>query len=82
MTIVKFAQQHQLWHYHIGIPEYEKAKGVGNYTSDWVIHYQQLSPSEVKLVEVGDHKPFTLPKQITLESLFQFGSINTKNRPY
>ncbi|WP_460036513.1 hypothetical protein [Mannheimia haemolytica] len=33
------AQKYSLWHYHIGIPEYDTSQGFGNYTSEYILHY-------------------------------------------
>lgn len=65
--IEKFAQDHRLWHYHIGIPNYSTTKGIGKYTSDYVIHYQRLSSDKIKLISIDNHRPFRLPKENTFE---------------
>lgn len=36
---VSKAQYHSLWHYHIGIPDYDTSKGFGDYTSEYILHY-------------------------------------------
>ncbi|UNU73302.1 hypothetical protein LU293_09605 [Moraxella nasovis] len=61
---VRFAQQHHLWHYHIGIPEY-----VGEYgdcTSKYVLHYQRYD-DYIVLVDLDYHPPFRLPTLNTLK---------------
>lgn len=34
-----YAYKYQLWHYHIGLPEYLKSRFKDYYTSDWVLHF-------------------------------------------
>ena len=55
-----FANENNLWHYHIGIPAYEKTKGFGNYTSRYILHYTHAG-NEIKIVDMSDHPPFRLP---------------------
>lgn len=57
---IKYAQFHNLWHYHVGIKRYETAKGFGKYTSEFVLHYQRLD-DYIKIVKLDDHAPFKLP---------------------
>lgn len=60
---VKYAIQNNLWHYHIGIPEYTLSN-CGTYsTSEYVIHYQKISDYEIKIVDFSPHPPFILPTQ-------------------
>ncbi len=59
---VSHAKKHNLWHYHIGIPQYDKTNKFGDWTSEWVIHYQRLG-NEIHIVELDDHPPFTLPAE-------------------
>lgn len=59
-----YAQQHNLWHYHIGILQYDTSKPVGKRTSRYVVHYQfdySGASDVVRIVDVSDHSPFTLP---------------------
>lgn len=59
-----YAQQHNLWHYHIGILQYDMSKPFGKRTSRYVVHYQfdySGTSKTVKIVDVSDHSPFTLP---------------------
>ncbi|PHM70397.1 hypothetical protein [Xenorhabdus kozodoii] len=61
-TKVKFAQQHKLWHYHIGVVEYDLSKPFGDRTSEYVLHYiNQLVPDELKVVDFSGHPPFKMP---------------------
>jgi len=60
---VQYAKLHKLWHYHIGIPEYQLS-ACGKYqTSEYVIHYQRLSLTEIKIVDFSYHPPLTLPSE-------------------
>lgn len=60
MDKVKYAMEHSLYHYHIGIPEYDKTKQVGNWTSEYILHYKYLG-NEVTILDLDSHPPFTLP---------------------
>jgi len=58
------AKANKYWHAHIGIPTWKPSKNP-NATyevSDWVLHFTyNESARHVKLVDYGDHDPFTLP---------------------
>lgn len=56
---VSYAQQHRLWHYHIGIPFYEMAYN-GEQVSEYILHYMRFDDS-IKLVALSYHPPFELP---------------------
>ena len=58
LTKVRYAQAHQLWHYHIGIPDYQGING--DMTSEYVLHYQRFD-DEIVLVDMSPHPPFELP---------------------
>ena len=53
-----YAQRHCLWHYHIGIPDYQGE--YGDKTSEYVLHYQRFD-DEIVLVDMSPHPPFELP---------------------
>lgn len=56
---VRYAQIHNLWHYHIGIPDY--ADGVkGDKTSEYILHYIR-DDRMIKIVDFNRHPPFRLP---------------------
>lgn len=57
---VKYAQQHNLHHYHIGIPFYQDS-GKGYCTSEYVLHFQKISDTHIKLVDLSYHPPMQLP---------------------
>lgn len=52
-------RKHNLWHYHIGIPNYETA-GNGDKVSEYVLHYIR-GEDYIKIVDLDSHPPFTLP---------------------
>lgn len=59
---VKLAVQYRLWHYHIGIVEYDYSKPFGDRTSEYVLHYMnELEPKEIKVVDFSAHPPFRPP---------------------
>lgn len=57
---VKYAQDNQLWHYHIGIPSYTQSQK-GDFTSEYVLHYI-LADDYIMLVDMSAHPPLELPK--------------------
>lgn len=69
---VQYAQKNNLFHYHIGIPFY-KDSGNGYLTSEYVIHYQQLSENEIKLVDLGWHPPLNLPTEDDIKGDIKIG---------
>ena len=53
--VYKFAQQHSLWHYHIGIPKYESVHSK-YLTSDWVLHFQwENRGTHIDIVDICYH---------------------------
>lgn len=56
---VAYAKKHQLWHYHIGIPDYHTASN-GDQVSEYVLHYI-LGDDFIKIVELDSHPPMNLP---------------------
>ena len=58
---VNYAQQHKLWHYHIGIPDYETASN-GEQVSEYILYYQYFD-DEIKIVAMSYHPPFELPTE-------------------
>ncbi|WP_043781691.1 hypothetical protein [Delftia acidovorans] len=50
-----FAKRHDLWHYHLGLPEYRRGRSVGG-TSDWLLHFQwRNSGDEITLLDMYQH---------------------------
>lgn len=56
---VAYAQKYNLWHYHIGIPNYETSTK-GDKVSEYILHYIK-GDDFVKLVSISYHPPFELP---------------------
>ncbi len=56
---VAYAQQHNLWHYHIGIPDYQ-ITGRGDKVSEYILHYIK-GDGWIKIVDFNRHPPFRLP---------------------
>ena len=57
---VHYAQQYNLWHYHIGIPCYSASR-YGDCTSEYILHYIR-GDGFVKLADLAAHPPFKLPQ--------------------
>ena len=63
-----FALKHGLWHYHIGIPHYETRYGMGNWTSEQLIHYVNKNcKATIKLVCIDKHPPFVMPSSVYIQ---------------
>jgi hypothetical protein len=67
-ALIKYVQDNKIWHYHIGLPEYNKSKGIGRYVSDVILFYRRF-PDSIKIIKLASHSPFKLPTEETLESL-------------
>lgn len=68
LSKVKYAQENNLWHYHIGIKQFDTSKPFGERTSEYVLHYQLLDGGkEVRIVDYSSHPPFKLPGKIYLD---------------
>jgi hypothetical protein len=51
-----YAFSNNLWHYHVGIPDYRPSKHGNNYlTSDYVVHFQVNSKNHITLVDILFH---------------------------
>ncbi|TXR52051.1 hypothetical protein [Reinekea thalattae] len=51
----QYALDNDLWHYHVGIPEYEKIHDKYK-TSDWLLHFQWPNRgNEICLVDLYSH---------------------------
>lgn len=57
---IDFVNKFNLWHYHIGIREYDLRKRHGDRTSRFVLHYMN-KPENIKIVDMSEHPPFVLP---------------------
>lgn len=61
-TKVTLAIKHKLWHYHVGVAEYDYSKPYGDRTSEYVLHYMnECIPQEIKVVDFSPHPPFRPP---------------------
>ena len=63
---VRYAQTHNLWHYHIAIPHYESNGVLGDHTSQYILHYVK-GDGFIKIVDFNQHPPFELPTERYLE---------------
>lgn len=63
-AVVTYAQKHNLWHYHIGIPTYTTSKQ-GDMTSEYVLHYIK-GDGFIKIVDLSAHPPLHLPNETYL----------------
>jgi len=51
-----YAFNNELWHYHVGLPNYQRSRFGEYYTSDKVLHFEWPSRgSHICLVELYDH---------------------------
>lgn len=64
---VRYVRLHCLWHYHIGIVEYDMTKPHGDRTSEYVVHYSRKEANSVKIVDFSAHPPFRLPTETYLD---------------
>ncbi len=64
---VAYAQEHNLWHYHIGIPNYEQSSK-GDLVSEYILHYIRNDEENwIKIVDMSAHPPFSLPSEDYLQ---------------
>lgn len=62
-----YANRHKLWHAHIGHPYWVRSHPLAKYeTSDYVVHFQRLTPEYIALVEYGHHNPMAMPEKKSL----------------
>jgi len=65
ITKVDYAKEHNLHHYHVGVPDYDDVEGTGfGQVSQYVLHYQLLKNEfghVLKVVDYGEPPPFDLP---------------------
>ena len=70
--IYDLTYSNSLWHYHIGLPEYQKSKYNNYLTSDMILHFQWKSNStHIKVLDITWHYKsngeFWLPSSKNLE---------------
>lgn len=66
VQLIQYALKNKLWHYHVGFQFYNKKKVYGDWTSEYVVHYQKISSKSIRLVAYDSHPPFRMPKHETL----------------
>lgn len=52
-----FVREHNLWHYHVGYLTYKKLNRHGDWTSEFVVHYQNISKDNIRFVHYSSHYP-------------------------
>ncbi len=50
-----YAREHNLWHYHVGLPIYEQSPYGDYMTSDWLLHFKWDSNEHIILVDIFQH---------------------------
>ncbi len=58
---VRYVREHCLWHYHVGIHDYELGTIFGDRTSMFVLHYNRFTPTCISVNHLSPHPPFELP---------------------
>lgn len=66
IKLIQYALTNKLWHYHVGHIKYNQAKAFGDWTSEYVVHYQKLNNKSIRLISYSKHPPFIMPKPSTL----------------
>ena len=61
-----FATKYDLWHYHVGIPLYDKTNGAKDFTSQFVLHYRRFQDNII-IVKLDNHSPFALPSSTEMD---------------
>lgn len=65
---VQLVRDYNLWHYHIGIPHYDRSKPKGQWTSQYIVHLSIIETT-ITLIDLDSHPPFNLPSRSLLKSL-------------
>lgn len=66
IKLIQYAIHNRLWHYHVGYAVYDKSRNFGDWTSKYVVHYQN-NGTDARFVDYDAHPPFKLPPQHTLK---------------
>ncbi|WP_333890939.1 hypothetical protein [Atlantibacter subterraneus] len=53
-----FVKINSLWHYHVGYITYRKRNIRGDWTSEYVVHYQNLTEKNIRFVHYSSHYPY------------------------
>ena len=64
---IQKARTHQLWHVHIGEPNWKKSFHGKYLVSDWVLHFKKINSHSIKLLELSWHDPMELPSDELLK---------------
>lgn len=69
IKLIQYAIANNLHHYHVGHTQYDRNKEFGDWTSEYVIHYQNHASKTqtINLVDYAAHPPFKLPSPNTLK---------------
>jgi hypothetical protein len=65
--LIDKARRYNLWHAHIGDPEFKPSINPNYQVSEWVIHFQKFSNDHIKLLELDSHNPMSLPSAALLD---------------
>lgn len=59
-----FAKRYNLYHAHIGFPKWRDSRNplAAYRTSEWVVHFQQVSAMKIRIVDYDFHDPMHMPK--------------------
>lgn len=63
VKLIQFALEHRLWHYHVGHVDYDKQKRFGDWTSEYVVHYQKNGDDTARFVHYDSHPPMKMPRK-------------------
>ena len=58
---IQKAQTHNLWHVHIGEPNWKESFHGKYLVSDWVLHFKKIDNYTIMLLELSCHDPMELP---------------------
>lgn len=65
---ISHAEEHNLWHAHIGDPCFKPSVSGRYLVSDGVIHFKRENPYTIKLISVSYHNPMELPDSDEINS--------------
>ncbi len=56
LATYKYARVNELWHYHVGLPNYVLSQNYTYFTSNWVLHFQwENMGSHILIVDILYH---------------------------
>jgi len=65
IKLIQYAIEKELWHYHVGHVKYNQSKPFGDWTSSYVVHYQN-GKNNARFVHYDSHPPMLLPQKSSL----------------